>query len=150
MGAAARTFAAAFNVGTGGTITLTPNVQAQSKAAQTATTDAYLAQTMESEAATQNGDGVQLALYFRRVAPTITSAYQILADKALTKVVQTMLGLSSNSSKADIDSQARTITSKLNLADFKDPTKLNKLVARFAALYDLTNTDSSSTTSLSF
>lgn len=149
MGAATRTFAAAFNVTKTGTIALTPNVQAQSKASLTAVTDAYLAQTMESEAGDQN-EGVRLALYFRRLAPTITNAFQILADPALTKVAQTMLGLSPNSSKADIDSQARTITSKLNLADLKDPKKLDQLVARFAALYDLTNTDDSSTTTLLF
>ena len=42
-----------------------------------------------------------------------------------------MLGLPTSSSNADIDSQARTITSKLKLTDLQDPAKVDKLVARF-------------------
>jgi hypothetical protein len=120
----------------------------QSKTSIAATHKAYLEEAMETEAGSQN-DGVRLALYFKRVAPTITNAYQILADKALTAVVQTMLGLPSSSSNADIDAQARTITNKLKLTDFQDPTKLEKLVARFSALYDLTQNSSSSGSSSS-
>jgi hypothetical protein len=136
------TFAASFNISTTGTITQTPTVQAQSRAQVVATTNAYLNQSMETEAGTNEGTGVQLALYFQHVAPTITNPYQILADKALTQVVQTMLGLSATSSNADIDTQANTITSRLNLADFQDPQKLDKLVARFSALYDVENNTS--------
>ena len=36
---------------------------------------------------------MRLALYFTRKASSITTSYQILADKALTQVVQTALGL---------------------------------------------------------
>ncbi len=131
--------AAAFNIAADGSISHTPDQQVQTKSGIVATHSAYLEQVMESDAAAAYGDGVRLALYFRKVAPTITSAYGILADKALTKVVQTMLGLSSSASNADIDSQARNIAQKINLSDFQNPAKLDKMVARFSALYDLNN-----------
>ncbi len=57
---------------------------------------------MEESAGEQN-EGVELALYFARKAPSITSAYGILADKNLLKVVQTALGLSEYTSYQDID-----------------------------------------------
>lgn len=148
LGPAYRALAAAFNVTPSGTISRPASVEAQNRAARVATSDAYFEQTMEAEAGDQN-DGVRLALYFKRVAPSITSPYQILGDKALTKVVQTMLGLSANSSKADVDSQARNITSRLNLTDLKDPKKLDRLVARFSALYDLTNGSSAASSTIS-
>jgi hypothetical protein len=147
LGGGYQTLAAAFDISPDGTITHAPDRQVQTKTGLAATHIAFLDQSMETEAGTNQGDGVRLALYFKRVAPTITSAYGILADKALTSVVQTMLGLSSTSSKADIDSQARFITSKVNLADFKNPAKLDKLVARFTALYDLNNNSSSGSSS---
>jgi hypothetical protein len=52
-------------------------------AATTGATEAYIRQAMETKAGDQN-DGVRLALYFARKAPSITSAYGILADKALS------------------------------------------------------------------
>lgn len=144
-----QTLAGAFDISSDGSITHAPDQQVQTKAGLAATHAAYLDEMMETQAEAQDGDGVRLALYFKRVAPTITSAYGILADKALTEVVQTMLGLSASSSNANIDSQAKNITSKLKIADFKDPQKLDKLIARFAALYDITNASSSSSSSSS-
>ena len=77
------------------------------------------------------------------------SVFQILADKALLQFTQTALGLSANMSNADIDTQASMITKKLNLADLQDPTKLNKLISQFSALYDVNNSDASQTWSRS-
>ena len=42
-------------------------------------------------------------------------------------------------SQADIEVQAAIITKRLDLADFKDPAKLEKFLTRFAAIYDLNN-----------
>jgi hypothetical protein len=97
-------------------------------------------QSLETQAGDQN-EGVRLALYFQRNASNITSPYSILADKALLQVTQTALDLPVAMSEADIDVQAKMITDKLNLSDLQDPDKLNKFLARFAALYDLDNTD---------
>ena len=48
------------------------------------TVDRYVRQVMEEDAGSQN-EGVRLALYFQRKAPTLTSAYGILADAALLR-----------------------------------------------------------------
>jgi hypothetical protein len=102
---------------------------------------------MEDEAGTQN-EGVKLALYFQRKAPNITSAYSILADSALLKVVQTALNIPSASSSQNIDVQATQITNRLKLSDLKDPTKLSKFLSQFASLYDLANNSSGSQSSV--
>jgi hypothetical protein len=96
---------------------------------------------MEQNAGDQN-EGLRLALYFTRKASSITSPYQILADKALTQVVQTAMGWSSTISSSDIDMQAKMITDKINLTDFQDPTKVTKFVQRFAAMWDATQAQS--------
>ena len=56
-----------------------------------------------------------------------------MGDQALYKVVQTALGMPAASSNADIDKQAAFIASKIDIADFKDPAKLDKFIVRFAA-----------------
>ncbi len=137
-----RPLALAFNFGTDGKTLNVPAGQAQDRSQMVTTMDGYVEQTMESQAGDQS-DGVRLALYFQKKASGITSAYQILADKALLQFTQTALGLSSMMSNADIDTQAKMITNKLNLTDLQDPVKLNKLIARYAALYDATNSTAS-------
>jgi uncharacterized protein DUF1217 len=113
------------------------------------TVDRYVRQTLEEDAGAQN-EGVRLALYFERKATGIKSAYGILADAALLKVVQTALGIPAETSAMDIDKQAELISSRLDVEDLKDPEKLDKLLARFASLWELQNgstsagTDSSS------
>ena len=108
-------------------------------------------QTVETEAGAKN-EGVRLALYFQRKAAGITDVMQILADPALTKVVQTALGLSDSSSMANIDQQAAYLKKRLDLTDFQDSGKLSKFLQRFAALYDIKNPEAatgSSTSSVS-
>ncbi|AGK58790.1 hypothetical protein HYPDE_35593 [Hyphomicrobium denitrificans 1NES1] len=135
-----RAMAVAFNFGTDGNDLATPLQQVQTRSQIVATTDAYARQTLEENAGVQN-EGARLALYFQRMVPTITSAYSILADKALLQVAQTALGLPISMSNADIDVQANMITKKLKISDLQDPDKLNKFLARFSALYDVNNTD---------
>jgi hypothetical protein len=91
---------------------------------------------MEDEAGASN-PGVQLALYFKRMAPSITSMFQILGDKSLLSVVKTSLGLPDGFSKLDIDAQARLIGDKIKRTDLTDPKKLDAFVQRFAVRYDL-------------
>ena len=134
-----REFAAAFNFAALG------SKATQTAAATTGTATQYVTQTMEQKAGDQN-EGLRLALYFTRKASTIKNSYQILADKALTQVVQTALGLSSTVSSADIDAQAKMITSKIKLTDFQDPTKVNKFVQRFAAMWDAVQAQSDNST----
>ncbi|MGE0211588.1 MAG: DUF1217 domain-containing protein [Parvibaculaceae bacterium] len=127
-----REFATTFNFATfGDTATLFAD-------AKQGTVDKYLRQTIETDAGAKN-EGVRLALYIQRKAPQLTSAYSILADKALLTVVQTTLGFSPMTALADIDKQAQMISAKLDVADLKDPEKLKKFLNRFATMWDMQN-----------
>jgi hypothetical protein len=87
---------------------------------QQGTVDRYVRQTLEVQAGADN-EGVRLALYFQRNAPSATTPYSLLADKALLKVTQVALGLPEASGALDISHQA------------------DKLLTRFTALWDIDN-----------
>ena len=135
LGAATEALAAAFNFGATGLVATVPQA-AQSKAQLDALQTAYIQNAIETEAGVQN-PGIKLALYLQFNASKITDAYSILADKQLTQIFHTILGLPATASNADIDAQAKTITDKINLADLKNPKKLLALIQRFSVLYDL-------------
>ena len=103
-----------------------------------AVVDRYVRQTMEVSAGEDDGDGVRLALYFERMASSIDSPYDILADAALAKVARVALGLPSEFAAADIDRQAAVISERLDLDDFADAEKLHRFLTRFTALWDAT------------
>jgi Protein of unknown function (DUF1217) len=113
----------------------------QTTAAQNGTATQYVQQVMEEDAGDQN-EGVRLALYFTRKAASIKTPYQVLADKALTQVVQTALGLSPNVSAADIDKQASMLSKLVNFSDFQDPAKVSRFAQRFAAMWDASQASS--------
>lgn len=100
--------------------------------------DRYVEQAMEAQQGARNA-GVGLALYFRTRAPQVTSVYSVLADKKLLQVVQTALDIAPASSAQPIDTQARLLKARLNIADFQDPKKLDRFISRFAAAYDMKN-----------
>ncbi|GGK42787.1 DUF1217 domain-containing protein [Salinarimonas ramus] len=102
------------------------------------TIDKYVRQTLEETQGAQN-EGVRLALYFERKAPSLRNMYEILADPALAKVVRTALALPDSMAATDIDRQARLFEDRIDLADFKDPEKLNAFIERFTGLWDLAN-----------
>jgi hypothetical protein len=133
-----RTLAAAFNFAPDGSVRRVPEQALQSGWDLLQMVDGHVRQTMETDAGSQN-EGVRLALYFQRKAAGITSPFSILADKALLEVVRTALNLPAQMSQADIDVQAATITKRLDIADLKDPAKLEKFLTRFAAMYDMNN-----------
>jgi hypothetical protein len=107
-------------------------------------TDRYIRQTLEENAGNEN-TGVRLALYFQRKAPNITSAYGLLADKALLEVTQTALNLPTGTSNLNIDRQAELIASKIDIEDFKDPEKLDAFIERFTAIWEVSNPSSAAT-----
>jgi hypothetical protein len=123
-----KAFAAAFNFVDGGA---TPPSSAS--AVQTTTSD-YVEQQLESDQGDQDV-GVQLALYFQRVAPTVTSEVGILADPNLLQVAATIMGLPPS---AAADLQPQTLSELMPLSDLQDPAKLNQLTERFTAMYDYT------------
>lgn len=100
--------------------------------------DAYVRQTLEVNSGSQN-EAIRLALYFERKAASITGPFDILADKALVKVVYTSLGMPESFAMANIDKQAAVLEQRLNFDEFKDPAKLDTFLRRFATLWDFQN-----------
>ncbi|MCW2274985.1 DUF1217 domain-containing protein [Rhodoblastus acidophilus] len=110
----------------------------QQTAAQQGVVDKYVMQTLETNQG-QTNPGVQLALYFRDHASSITDGYSVLADSNLLKVVQTTLGISSYTSTQNVDTQAARFDKLLKYTDFQDSAKVQKFLERFAAQYDVQN-----------
>jgi hypothetical protein len=135
-----KAFATAFNfVGEGA-------ASVSSASAVKTTTAGYVEQQLESDQGSQDV-GVQLALYFQRVAPTVTSEYGILADKNLYEVAQTIFGLSPKTNVSGIDAQAKALSKEMPLTGLQNAKKLQQLVTRFTAMYDLDYGPASGSTS---
>jgi len=123
-------FAAAFNfVGQGASSIST------SSAIATTTSD-YVEQKLETDQGQQD-PGVELALYFQRVAPSVTTGLGIMGDTNLLDVVQTIFGLPPETTGTNIDTEAQEITQLMPMSDLQDPKKLQQLTERFTAMYDL-------------
>lgn len=116
-------------------------------AAQTGVSSLFVRQTMESQAGSDN-EGVRLALYFQRNAAKLGSATEILTDRALTQVAKTVLRLPDSFSLMDIDKQIAVFEERLDVADFKEPAKLNQLLKRFSILWDVDNPSASQSPAL--
>ncbi|MDA9504085.1 hypothetical protein XI09_04760 [Bradyrhizobium sp. CCBAU 11386] len=101
----------------------------------------YLEQSLEQQQGDTN-PGVRLALYFKRKAGEITSAYDILADKALSEVFRTTFNLPDSMAAMPIDQQAKFVDRFMKIKDLSDPAKVEKLLGRFSAMYDIRNSQS--------
>jgi hypothetical protein len=124
-----KAFATAFNFSA--TAAAAPN----SAESVTTTTHDYVEQQLESDQG-QTDPGVQLALYFARVAPSVSDTFGILGNRNMLEVVQTIFGLASTTSASQIDAEEAAVRKLVPKADLQDPTKLEKLVERFTARYD--------------
>ncbi len=129
-------FVSAYNFATDGSIERS-NGAVQSAADRLAVREAFVRQTIEERSGESDGEGVRLALYFQRKAPNITTPYQLLADKAAVEFTRTLLGLPAQFSQLDIEKQASILESKLDFKDFKDAKKVDRMISRFAGLYDI-------------
>ena len=103
---------------------------------QQGTVDKFYRQTLEEDAGAED-EGVRLALYFARKAPNVESIFGLLADPALLKVTQTMLGISEATGALDIDKQAAMFEKRIKVEDLKDPEKLQKLITRFTSMWEM-------------
>jgi hypothetical protein len=135
-----KAFATAFNFTGAGASSISTS------AAITATQNDYVEQTLENNEGQQDV-GVQLAMYFNRVAPSVTSSYGILADQNLLEVVETIFGLPTAFSSENIDVQAKAVSNLMNISELQNPAKLKQLTERFTAAYDMTYGDSSGSSS---
>ena len=115
--------------------TLTGTAAPSSSTSISTATSKYVEQSLESDQGQQDV-GVQLALYFKRVAPSITTGLQVIADKNLLDVVQTIFNLPAAAGATQIDQQAAEIEKLMPMKDLQDPKKLETLVERFTAAYD--------------
>ncbi|KRB49924.1 hypothetical protein ASE04_15120 [Rhizobium sp. Root708] len=132
-----------FNFDSSGELTRAKIGTIQNTGAEDRTQQSYLQQSLETQQG-ENNDGVRLALYFSRKAPNITSLYTILGDKALFQVITTAFNLPTQISSMDVDKQAAMLKKFVNLDDLQDSKKVDKLMKRFTAMYDLkNNTDTS-------
>jgi hypothetical protein len=98
----------------------------------------YLQQSLEEQTG-EDSPGARLALYFKRMAPTLNSGFDILGDTALLEVFRTTFELPPEMSSMDIDKQKALVDRYINLEDLQDPDKLNQFITRFTAMYDLAN-----------
>ena len=108
--------------------------------------DRFVRLQLENQNGQQN-EGVKLALYFARKAPNLTSTLGILADKNLLKVAQTALNIPETTGLMDLDKQAAMYAKRFDIADFKDPAKLDKFIIRFTAQWEMANNSANSAVS---
>ena len=73
------------------------------------------------------------------MAPTLTSNYEILADDALAEFIRTTFSISEETATSDIDQQKAMLDRYLDIDDLLDPEKVESLIQRFLALYDIDN-----------
>jgi len=130
--------AGSFNFDAEGYIRTVSNPGAQNERGLVETQRLYLTQAIEEEAG-QESLGARLALYFERMAPTLTSNYDILADDALAQFIRTTFSISDETAGSDIDKQKEMLDRYLDIDDLLDPEKVETLVQRFLALYDIDN-----------
>ena len=116
-----------------------PELGIQTKRGLLETEDLYLNQTLEQ----QRGEG-----QCRRAACTLFPASGKRPSTPLTifwptapfcRVIQTTFSIPEAMSSADVDVQYAYINRLLDVKDLQDPDKLEKLLLRFTALYDVEN-----------
>ncbi|AQX21626.1 Protein of unknown function (DUF1217) [Bartonella sp. CDC_skunk] len=119
----------------------------QRESAKTVTVNKYMQQTLEVEVGEVN-EGTRLALYFTRTIGGMVQnnvlteknwAYQILSDKALSAVIFKAFNISENVLTSPIEVQKSLLESRMSLKDLQDPKKLEHLIAKFSAMYDVQN-----------
>lgn len=132
---------ASFNFDSKGNVARLPMMGPQKRDQFRETQANYLQQSLEQQQGDTN-PGVRLALYFQRKAGEITSAYDILADKALSEVLRTTFDLPDSMASMQIDQQAKVVDKFMKIKDLSDPAKVEKLLSRFSAMYDVRNSQS--------
>lgn len=133
-----RELVSSFNFDKDGKIVRGEAGQIQTRRGLITTVDLFLSQSLEETEGADNG-GVRLALYFKRKASEINTAYDLLAEQALFQVIKTAYSMPDGLQNAKIDAQAAYIERVMNIKDLQDPEKLEKLLQRFTALYDVEN-----------
>ena len=87
-------------------------------------------------AAAEDNTGAGIALEFKSKAAEVETWFDILKDKDMGKFMRRALGLPDEAIKVDLDRQVELFKSKYDIEKLKDPKEVDKLVSRFAAIYD--------------
>lgn len=136
-----RALAGSFNFDAKGNIVAKAGQSVQNTRSLMETRDKYVRQTLEQRVGEENS-GVRLALYFKRMAASISNPYDILADNALAEFTRTALGIPAETANSKVDAQAKMIEKKLKIKDLQDPKKVEKLVNRFLLTFEANNATS--------
>ena len=136
---------ASFNFDAEGKLTADAVRGGQQRGEVLGTTNQYARQTLEEQQGDKNA-GVRLALYFERMAPTISSPYGFLSDDALFQFFKTTFNLPKSIANMDVTKQADLVNSNIDISKLQDPEYVSKLLKRFTALYDVQNNASQSPT----
>jgi len=88
-----------------------------------------------------NANGVREALYFKRTGGDVTEISQIMADKTLMNVVRVGLGLPDSFQSLDFEQQKARLEKQVDIGDFKDPAKIDKMIERFLIFTEINNAD---------
>lgn len=99
----------------------------------------YVERQFINDQAEQN-EALGAVLEFRRKAPDLKTWFDVLKDKDLATFMRKALGLPDEMIKLDIDRQAALFKSKIDIAKFKDPVEVEKLVTKFVAITDALDT----------
>ncbi len=89
----------------------------------------------------QNAAGVRESMYFKRIAGGVTEVSQILADKTLMSVVRVGLGLPDSFQSLEYEQQKARLEKEIDVEDFKDPAKIDKMIERYLIFTELNNTN---------
>jgi hypothetical protein len=95
--------------------------------------------------------GISDALYFeqRMASGPAPTAYEVLGDAVLRRVVTGALGLPESIAIQEVETQARAITSRLDLSKLTDPKQAAKLAERYVMNAAGSNTGTSGSAILS-
>lgn len=77
--------------------------------------------------------GLREALYFRRMAGTVTSVNALMADRALLEVTRGALGLPQQFGLLSFERQRDLITRRLDVKALQDPAQVARMAARYVA-----------------
>ncbi|RVT95662.1 DUF1217 domain-containing protein [Rhodovarius crocodyli] len=87
--------------------------------------------------------GLSDALAFKDKASTATDVYTVLGDPILRRVVTGALGLPTTIAIQSVETQARAVSSRLNLEKLQSPKEVQKLIERYLTNKDQTATNTS-------
>lgn len=93
----------------------------------------YLQAQMQSVVGNQS-NALREAMYAQQQLPSVTNWYSVIANEPLANVVETVLGLPKSFQMLNVDAQAQTLASRMNIANFQNPAKLSSMLTQFVAL----------------